>query len=598
MGYGTGISRRELLRDAAAIGATATLLGPGRALAAGPRRKPTVAVLGGGMAGLAVAHELIERGFAVRVFERKALGGKARSIPVAGTGAGGRADLPGEHGFRFFPGFYHHVPDSMRRTPEGGNPNGVWDNLVATSATRLSRAGGPDIIAGGSSDERGLDPGGVAETVVSALNLGSRIPPNELAEFVQRLMVFLTSCDERRYGQWEYVPWLEFVRAEGKSKEYNDVIARGLTRTLVAAKEQVASARTICNMGEAFVMTAMNRGNDGEADRLLDAPTNEAWIDPWVKLLRTRGVKFHLGQTVTSLQVRRGRIEGARVVDRRGRRRTVEADWYVVSMPAEAARRLWSAAVLRADPSLEQMKELQVDWMNGIQYYLRRPVPITQGHVAYMDAPWALTSISQAQFWRERDFPARYGDGHAKDCLSVDVSDWDTPGLLTGRPAKQCTREEIGREVWHQLKLHLNDEEEILRDDDVLSFFLDPAIQWRPAKRRNANDEPLLVNTVGSWEKRPRARTEIPNMFLAGDYVQTDIDLATMEGANESGRAAANALLESAGSRADPAAMYKLYDPPEFEAAKRADLERWKAGQPNAFDAEPPDVPLPRAALR
>ena len=31
--------------------------------------------------------------------------------------AGGRRTLPGEHGFRFFPGFYHHVPDSMRRIP-------------------------------------------------------------------------------------------------------------------------------------------------------------------------------------------------------------------------------------------------------------------------------------------------------------------------------------------------------------------------------------------------------------------------------------------------------------------------------------------------
>ena len=40
------------------------------------------------MAGLAAAHELIERGFEVTVYERKALGGKARSIPVPGTAAG------------------------------------------------------------------------------------------------------------------------------------------------------------------------------------------------------------------------------------------------------------------------------------------------------------------------------------------------------------------------------------------------------------------------------------------------------------------------------------------------------------------------------
>ena len=43
------------------------------------------------------------------------------------------------------------------------------------------------------------------------------VPPHELAYFVERLLVFLTSCDERRFGQWEHVSWWDFVRAEGKS---------------------------------------------------------------------------------------------------------------------------------------------------------------------------------------------------------------------------------------------------------------------------------------------------------------------------------------------------------------------------------------------
>ena len=85
-------------------------------------------------------------------------------------------------------------------------------------------------------------------------------------------------------------------------------------------------------------------------------------------------------------------------------------------------------------------------------------------------------------------------------------------------------------------------------------------------------------------EKRPQARTKIPNLFLSGDYVQTDVDLATMEGANESGRAAVNALLEASGSKAEPVKMYRLYDPPEFEAAKAVDRELYKQGQPNLLD--------------
>jgi uncharacterized protein with NAD-binding domain and iron-sulfur cluster len=118
----------------------------------------------------------------------------------------------------------------------------------------------------------------------------------------------------------------------------------------------------------------------------------------------------------------------------------------------------------------------------------------------------------------------------------------------------------------------------------IHSWHLDPAIAWSPARRRNSNDEPLLVNTIGSWNKRPTARTRIPNLFLAGDYVRTNVDLATMEGANESGRAAVNALLDASGSKAKPATMYQLYEPPEFAAAKVVDAQLYRNGQPNVLD--------------
>ena len=48
-----------------------------------------VVVLGGGVAGMSAAQELIERGFEVVVLERRDIaGGKARSIPVSDAGAG------------------------------------------------------------------------------------------------------------------------------------------------------------------------------------------------------------------------------------------------------------------------------------------------------------------------------------------------------------------------------------------------------------------------------------------------------------------------------------------------------------------------------
>ena len=414
------------------------------------------------------------------------------------------------------------------------------------------------------------------------------LPPQEAGYLAERLLVFLTSHDERRFGEWEHVPWWDFIGAGTRSEEYQKIAARGLTRSLVAAKETVASTRTIGNMGEAFVMNIMQRGNDGALDRVLDRPTNEAWIEPWTALLKDLGVRFHMGQKVVGLDTTRdGQIQNAIVKNGNGTRRRVEADWFVSGMPVERFRRLVSPKLLAADPSLANLSELYTDWMVGIQFYLRETVNITPGHITFVDAPWALTALTQAQFWAERDFAADYGDGEAVDSLSVDISDWDTPGILYNKPAKECSRQEVKNEVWAQMKAHLEDRGDVWLPDGILhSWHLDPGVQWNAKRGRNTNATPLLVNTAGSWEKRPTPRTAIPNLFLSGDYVQNDIDLATMEGANESGRAATAALLEAAGSTAAPPQMYKLYDPPEFEAIKAVDRELYRQGLPNALDVE------------
>ena len=286
--------------------------------------------------------------------------------------------------------------------------------------------------------------------------------------------------------------------------------------------------------------------------------------------------------------MRHGEVAVARARRPHGRRRRVEADWFVCAMPAERARKLWSrAGAAPPTRSSSRMDDLFVDWMNGIQFYLRKPVDIVRGHITFIDAPWALTALTQGQFWAERDFPRDYGDGKVADCLSVDISDWDTPGIAL-RQAGQAVhaRTRSPARCWTQIKPHLDDTgDDVLPDDIMHSWFLDPGIRWHPARGRNSNATPLLVNTVGSWEKRPQAQTKIPNLFLAGDYVQTDIDLATMEGANESGRAAVNALLDAAGLEggAGPRCTSSTTRPSSRAEAGRREL--YKQGQPNALDS-------------
>ncbi|GGK60913.1 phytoene dehydrogenase [Nocardia camponoti] len=537
-------------------------------------------MIGGGVAGLTAAHELGERGFDVTVYEARELGGKARSIGFAGTGRDGRPDLPGEHGFRFFPGFYQNLPETMRRIPVAGNADGVWSNLLTVPEARFSRRDADDVLL---ALPEGLlspaSPESISETIGATLSTMTKMSSQELAYFTNRLMVFNTSCDARRFGQWEHTSWHDFVHGNQRSHEFRALISRSLTSIMVAAKENLASTRTIGAMGEQFLGNPLGLGNDGGLDRVLNNTTNAAWIDPWVAHLRSLGVRFETDARVDALSVRDKRISAARTSSGK----TIDADYFIVALPVEQARKLWSSEILSLAPEYEAMNNLFVDWMNGMQIYFRSPLNISRGHAAYVDSPWSLTSISQNQLWTTK-LPS-FGDGTVADCLSVDISDWNTPGMLYGKPAKECTHEEIFREVWAQLTAHLNDREQLLRPADAHSWFLDPGITWQGS--RNDNADPLLINTAGSWDSRPNARGPIENLFLAGDYVRTDIDLATMEGANESAKMAVNALLDVAGSSAPRATTLRLRRTPELEPMRALDAQRYAQGLPNILDVQP-----------
>ncbi|MEU6755291.1 FAD-dependent oxidoreductase [Streptomyces sp. NPDC046685] len=592
---GTGSSRRTFIAGAGAAAATAGALpvvaSTPAAAAATTVPAPNgrrVAVLGGGVAGLTAAHELAERGYAVTVYERRALGGKARSMDVPGSARGGRRPLPAEHGFRFIPGIYHNLPDTMRRIPFPGNPHGVWDNLVAPREMMFARAAGREDLRGPipwpEHAPAELTPDELRRALTGILQSLLRLPLHETAYFVDRVLVFLTSCDERRNEVWERTPWWDFVRAEQMSHEYQRILAVGVTRNIVATKAEEASTRTVGTLGEAFVFNLLGRGADGPPDRILNLPTNEAWIDPWEAHLRSLGVEFRIGWTVREVQYGSGRVSGVAVEGPDGARRTVVADHYVSALPVEHARRTWSTALRAADPMLGRCDKLQTDWMTGIQFYLTERAPLVHGHLNCIDSPWSLTAIQQAEHWPARNFPDDYGDGTAVDCLSVDISEWDKPGILYGKTAKQCTREEVAREVWAQLKASLNDTGKTLLSDSKLhSWFLDPGVDGLGTPHPTNQDE-LLIHPVGTLHNRPTAGTRIPNFFLSGDYVAVDIDLATMEGANASARAAVNCLLDHDASAAARCTVRPMYRAPEVESARRHDAWRYRLGLRNVFD--------------
>jgi uncharacterized protein with NAD-binding domain and iron-sulfur cluster len=403
------------------------------------------------------------------------------------------------------------------------------------------------------------------------------VPNHEIAFFVSRMLVLATSCAERRLGEYEGLRWWDFIEAPRMSPTYQAYLGQGLTRSLVAMRAEESSVRTV---GVILLQLLFGLiGPEQVFDRLLNGPTNEVWIAPWTAYLEKRGARFHREVRVTGFELQAGRVRCARA-QQSGQPLEIEADWFIAAVPVEVMASLIDDDLKRAAPSIARLDRLRTRWMNGIQFYLRLDVPLSHGHAIYLDSPWALTSISQRQFWTSTDL-SRYGDGTVGGILSVDISEWEAPGVVFGKPAMKCTAEEVKDEVWAQLKQHLNDGPQALIDDaNLRAWFLDPSIEF-PNPTTVTNLEPLLVNTAGSLRDRPEAQIEVPNLFLASDYVRTYTDIACMEAANEAARRAVNCLLAAAESAHAPAALWPLEEPGFLKPLQEIDRIRYRLGLPH-----------------
>ena len=537
---------------------------------------PKVIILGGGIAGLSAAHELVERGFNVEVHELLPIpGGKARSFPVPKSGTDGRKDLPGEHGFRFFPRFYRHITHTMARIPYGPTRT-VADNLVDTTRCQLNRYGRHpvDLIA--------RSPRTITDVRVMLDDLGRflggdlDLTHDDLRFFGSKVWQIVTSCRERRNEEYEKVGWWEFIGAEQRSPAYQKLLGHGITRSLVAAKARTASTKTI---GDIFVQLLFDIVTPGPStDRVLNGPTNDVWIDPWRRYLESQGVVYHNDSKAVAVSFDGQRIRSA-TVERGGTRVTIDGDYFVFALPVEDVIDLITPEMVKADPALGSLFTLDdiTEWMNGIQIYLKEDVPFARGHNILIDTPWALTSISQAQFWNPLSLSG-YGDGTVKGIISVDISEWGEPGLF-GKAARDCTPEEIKTEVWEQLKKSVNyGDVATLRDEQLHSWSLDPSLRHEAGTI--ANEEPLLVNLVDTWKLRPDAVSRIPNLFLASDYVRTYTDLATMEAANEAARRAVNGILDAEAAAAARCGVWQLHEPEIFAPWRELDFIRYSQGLP------------------
>jgi uncharacterized protein with NAD-binding domain and iron-sulfur cluster len=294
---------------------------------------PKVAVFGAGIAGLTAAHELAERGFDVTVYEaaedsRKALGNSreskrikkaAKPVRLGGMaatqyiegadlkpfpGGSGAVEPPsgvatGEHGFRFFPAYYLHIWDTLRRIPlydVDGNVTArtVYDNVQRVIAQAGTAPHGQPSLVIPREAPRSLSE--LAGSYQEMMQLG--YTSNDLSTFFGRVSRYLVTSPERRKEELEEVSTYEYLVGFDPttrkprffySKAFDEQI-RNMPRVLAAFDAQFGDART--NLTTYVQLNMSLDRYDSKADGVLNGPATEVWFDPWYRHLELLGVKF------------------------------------------------------------------------------------------------------------------------------------------------------------------------------------------------------------------------------------------------------------------------------------------------------------------
>jgi uncharacterized protein with NAD-binding domain and iron-sulfur cluster len=200
----------------------------------------------------------------------------------------------------------------------------------------------------------------------------------------------------------------------------------------------------------------------------------------------------------------------------------------IVAIPPGAVGKLLDQDLVSAAPELGNVNKLRSEPMASVDLYFKsRLSHIPKEHVVLMNSRYELTFIDNGQLW----------PGEATTVLNVVASEFDPLVTLPGAESDFASRAGKPKTALDFILAELR---------RYLPFELDQIDEARTHIQTNTG-EALFVNEVGSWQFRPGSTCRIPNLFLAGDYCRTVIDVVTIEGAMVSGLQAAEAVRRKRG---------------------------------------------------
>lgn len=513
---------------------------------------PEVVIVGAGAAGMAAATRLLEQGFDVRLLEQNNfLGGKL------GTHTSPGSDDPHEHCYHMYLNWYHNFWTLMDEI--GSRPKWIPMPVIGYRKPGSVRT------------EAYLTNAGSPGSLLTNLATGAASPADMfLYSFA---MLDLLGQPSGADGQLEGMSVSGFLGSRGYATTESAAIS---VRTLA---EAFASPSVLSSTRSYQSLIKYGFRQPVPSMWLLTENTQDGIFGPWqahlTKLAARLGRRLTIetGRRIDSLRVERGRVVAAifSTLDRnpntcRGVREVppneemITIEDMILAVPPGSLGRLVSPEVFRTAPGLADVRKLRSEPMISLDVRFNRQVAgLNLSITLLLDSRYNLSLLDTSQLWT---MPGNtFLNVIASDAATlVEYSDDDIRDLLLAELSR-FLQFRLG-----DLKIHASK-----RHDDI---------DYRRTHIQTNVGEELFVNQVGSWQYRPRAICDIENLFIAGDYCQSFIDVVTIEGAVVTGLLAAEALR----ARHGIGRPIDIITPESYSAGMMAAIAN--AGRPMAFAAK------------
>jgi len=337
------------------------------------------------------------------------------------------------------------------------------------------------------------------------------------------------------------------------SRNYsNDAIA-ALQDFIISVIWSIPSDMTSAKVYKQFIKHQLSSlGPNTPYSWMLKGSIQERIVAPLEALLRTLGCSIETGVTVRSVEILPDgapRILLEKASGQRSKGHALEeappADYVVMAVPGpELARQVMRGPdgqrLVDKVPDLAHLRRTRAESIPVVNLHFTRKLPfIPEEIVGLRGSGYDLTVLDISQLWDDGTTDATVLVVAASNFYAIPSEDPRTQAYLMIKRLREYLSFDLG-EAWGE-------------GDDI---------DWKRTTVRQNEQHRLFVNDVGSRVWRPgSAYPALSNVFFAGDACRTDVDMATVEAAVESGVLAAQAVQQA--EMADPARSRMSAEPIE-----------------------------------